>query len=339
MSSLANWLRRDFENTFPRGFQTFDMLENDYRPRVDENTYYRMKQIVDNNGQVKVKTAVKEPGKEWNICVEEYNRDNANAIEQDKSQKKVEALEQGKTDNARTNAETNKTVNPKETEAPTKAEVKEQTVNTAESNAKDTKANATDASSKAENPDSLKRNSKEENRELSNRNESHYDELQTIVDSMERNFENALRRTLGMFEDNYSNRRMRRRDYDRNRHFSRRYYSPFDEIEEIFDTVKRDFDAGFRRDFDSFFNGNRRRIEDRNNRELARRNDSPFDEIEAIFDGMQRDFESRLRRTFGRFDESQRNSIEQDQPNMKAANGQEKNADAQKAEETSKASN
>ena len=50
----------------------------------EEHTFYKMKVLTDHNGHVKTKTMEKEPGKEWQVRVEEYDRKTDKAIEQGK---------------------------------------------------------------------------------------------------------------------------------------------------------------------------------------------------------------------------------------------------------------
>jgi hypothetical protein len=48
----------------------------------EAHTYYKMSVMTNQNGHVKTKTMEKEPGKEWQIKEEEYDRNNDKAIEQ-----------------------------------------------------------------------------------------------------------------------------------------------------------------------------------------------------------------------------------------------------------------
>jgi len=88
IQSISDQIRRDVERTLQRSFQTWDVLEHTLP--IDDNAYYKMKIRVDDNGHVKVKTAQKEPGKDWEVHVEEYNRgkaiadDSRKMLEQDK---------------------------------------------------------------------------------------------------------------------------------------------------------------------------------------------------------------------------------------------------------------
>jgi len=76
MQSIADRIKRDVERSLNRTFNTFDVL--DYTlPTDTENSYYRMKIKTDDNGHVKVKTAEKEPGKDWDVHVEEYDKGRA----------------------------------------------------------------------------------------------------------------------------------------------------------------------------------------------------------------------------------------------------------------------
>jgi len=73
MEHMADRIRRDVETSLNRNFNTWDLL--DYTlPTDTENSYYRMKIRTDDNGHVKVKTAEKEPGKDWDVHIEEYDK-------------------------------------------------------------------------------------------------------------------------------------------------------------------------------------------------------------------------------------------------------------------------
>jgi uncharacterized cupredoxin-like copper-binding protein len=72
MEYIANRIRRDVENDLNRTFNTWDVI--DYTLPTGTDCYYRMKIRTDDNGHVKVKTMEKEPNKDWEIHLEEYDR-------------------------------------------------------------------------------------------------------------------------------------------------------------------------------------------------------------------------------------------------------------------------
>jgi len=66
-------------------------------PKIEdeEHTYYKMKVLTDNNGHVKTKMMEKEPGKEWQVKTEEYDRPWARAIQTEKKEE-VKAIDEKK---------------------------------------------------------------------------------------------------------------------------------------------------------------------------------------------------------------------------------------------------
>jgi len=81
IQSFADSIKRDVESSLRTTFDTFEVLE--HTASLDpENTYYDMKVKVNDNGHVKVKTVHKEPGKDWDVHVEEYHKGKP-AIEED----------------------------------------------------------------------------------------------------------------------------------------------------------------------------------------------------------------------------------------------------------------
>jgi hypothetical protein len=359
--TLAHLLMKDFENTFHRGVKNYNHYYRTHQtPKAEDNGYYRMEYTVNNNGHVQVQTLVKEPGKPWNVLVEEYNKDHASSIEQNKPQKKAEAIGQGKTNNTQSNTEANrvdKTATPKQTEAAPKGtsnpevNTKDSTVKSTETNSmKDKVANVSEATPKTENAQNQKGKpeSNGQSPDLSRRGGSRYDELQTIFEDMERDFESKLKRHFDSMSPNYNNRRMRKDDHehhrDHHRHSPRRYYSPFDEMESMFD---RHFGSNFKRDFDFFdrghHNNSRGRQEARNEREVIRKDDRHFDEFDAIFDSFKKDYEQKFRRRFDEFENTYRRGVgEQNRGGNRRGEpetSQGKGSETQKAQGINKANN
>jgi hypothetical protein len=172
MQSIADHIRRDVEDTLQKSFQTFDVLEHTL-PN-DENAYYKMKIKVDNNGHVKVKTAQKEPGKEWDVHVEEYERGSHSALEQDKTTQANKAREQ---DN--------------KTSHDTQMSLENDNTNT--NNNKSTLANRDANTRSFETPN-------RRGYELSRRGVSFFDGIQTIADRIKQDVEHRLNRTFEMFD-------------------------------------------------------------------------------------------------------------------------------------------
>jgi len=85
MQRIADKIKWDVENQLQEAFKTFEVVE-DLSPSVQDenNVYYRMKIRTDDNGHVKVKTLQKDPGSDWKVNVEEFDRGNK-AIEGGKS--------------------------------------------------------------------------------------------------------------------------------------------------------------------------------------------------------------------------------------------------------------
>lgn len=75
MQKIADKIKRDVENQLNEDFRTFEVIENMTPKMQDEkNMCYRMKIKTDDNGHVKVKTMQKDPGSDWKVEVEEYDR-------------------------------------------------------------------------------------------------------------------------------------------------------------------------------------------------------------------------------------------------------------------------
>jgi len=161
MHFLSNALRRELLNNFNKGLPTFEMIENDKVPEVDENSYCHMKVEVNKDGHVKVKTASKEPGKEWDVKVEEYDKDPSTLIDQDKSQKKP-ALEHSKQEAS----------GKKVADVAKGSEVQKSSMKKGEKGA-----------------------------ELSKTEDPVHSEIQTMFDNIEKDFENSLKRNFGMMGD------------------------------------------------------------------------------------------------------------------------------------------
>jgi len=75
--SLSNRIRNDVESSLDRIFNRWDLVE--YDPiKYDPNTCtYHMKILTDDNGHVRVKTIRKDPGKDWDVHIEEFDRGKA----------------------------------------------------------------------------------------------------------------------------------------------------------------------------------------------------------------------------------------------------------------------
>jgi len=77
MQRIADKIKWDVESQLNEAFRTFDVIE-DLTPKMqdEKNTYCRMRIRTDDNGHVKVKTMQKDPGSDWKVEVEEYDRGN-----------------------------------------------------------------------------------------------------------------------------------------------------------------------------------------------------------------------------------------------------------------------
>lgn len=144
----------------------FEVFNDNELPNVDENTYYEMKVAMNNNGHVKIKTALKEPGKEWNINSKEYQEQSAI----DKSQKKTEALDEAKSEQATTSKATEST--------PEKVVQAE-------------KGEMTSKESKKEKGGSPKKYF------------APFEEIHGLFRNIERDFENSMRKKFDLFDDRY----------------------------------------------------------------------------------------------------------------------------------------
>jgi len=71
MQEFANSIKKDVEEILGTSFDLFELFESTVSLHP-ENTWYRMYIRTNDNGHVKVKTVRKEPGKDWNVHVEEY---------------------------------------------------------------------------------------------------------------------------------------------------------------------------------------------------------------------------------------------------------------------------
>jgi len=76
MQRIADKIKSQVESQLSEDFRTFDVIE-DLQPssiKPDERTSYKMMIKTDDNGHVKVKTMRKDPGSDWKVEVEEYDR-------------------------------------------------------------------------------------------------------------------------------------------------------------------------------------------------------------------------------------------------------------------------
>jgi len=236
MNLLSNALRRELMYNFNRKIPAFDVVDYYQDPRVSDNVSYQMRFEVNDNGNIKIKTVSKEPGKEWNVKVEEYCENKTqqkDSLEQKKSDKNPEAIEQTKIDNMKVNSNTSETT-------------KNEQENVKKDNMKNTPEAETKETTKQENKQEQKPEKSEQSREVSRRQESSFDEIQSIFNSIERDFEDSLRRSFGYFEDRFPPRHQEQME---RRHLTRRYESPFAEMDAIFDSMEREFDYVFGRQF------------------------------------------------------------------------------------------
>ena len=76
MQRIADKIKSDVENQLHEAFRTFEVIEDMTPEKLgnDENAFYRMKIKTDDNGHVKVKTMQKDPGTDWKVEVEEYDK-------------------------------------------------------------------------------------------------------------------------------------------------------------------------------------------------------------------------------------------------------------------------
>jgi len=89
MQRIADEIKWNVENQLQEAFKTFEVTENLTPSTQDEkNAYYRFKIKTDDNGHVRVKTMQKEPGSDWKVQVEEYDRGNK-PIESQKTSKQL----------------------------------------------------------------------------------------------------------------------------------------------------------------------------------------------------------------------------------------------------------
>jgi len=234
--------------SYNRNLRSFDVFEDNRLPNIEENTYYQMKMTMNDNGHVKVKTAMKEPGKEWAIDFQEYHQNKENkSISQDQPQKKVEAIDQAKSEKSEKSENT-----PQQNE--TKSNEK---VEPAKDNMKTVSEEPSKKVEKADNTQESKESSHSKgnnNQQLSRRREDPYDELQTIIDNFERDFENSIRRHFGFYEPRpkesspkVKEQKKERNDNQKQEITTPRYYSPFDEMDAIFQNMERDFGSVFGR--------------------------------------------------------------------------------------------
>jgi len=77
MQKIAEMIKSNVETQLNQSFRTFDVIE-DMTPKMqdDKNMCYRMMIRTDDNGHVKVKTMRKDPGMDWKVEVEEYDKGN-----------------------------------------------------------------------------------------------------------------------------------------------------------------------------------------------------------------------------------------------------------------------
>lgn len=86
---------REFERSFS-DFKEFEDMDKLEPPKLEdeEHTYYKMKVMTNHNGHVKSKSMQKEPGKDWQVHMEEYYQDRNKAIEGDKKKDERKAISQ-----------------------------------------------------------------------------------------------------------------------------------------------------------------------------------------------------------------------------------------------------
>ena len=74
IQSIANNIRKDVEKSLGQTFNTWDVDTTDFSVPEGENVHYRMKVKTDDNGHVRLKTVEKEPGHDYDVHVEEYEK-------------------------------------------------------------------------------------------------------------------------------------------------------------------------------------------------------------------------------------------------------------------------
>jgi len=95
MQEIADHIREDVESRLGMPFTTWNLLDYSF-PIDPEKSYVRMKIKTDDNGHVRVKTAKKEPGKPWDVNIEEYNRgDKGMSIEEGNTESRSRGIGQG----------------------------------------------------------------------------------------------------------------------------------------------------------------------------------------------------------------------------------------------------
>ena len=76
---LSESMTRDFDRYFGirSSFGGWNWFEPEYPFFNSENTSYSVKTVINNNGNITVKTAMKNPESEWETSVKQYSQDNA----------------------------------------------------------------------------------------------------------------------------------------------------------------------------------------------------------------------------------------------------------------------
>ena len=76
MQRIADKIKNNVESQLNEAFRTFEVVEDLSTDKLanDPNSYCRMKIKTDDNGHVKVKTMQKDPGTDWDVEVEEYDK-------------------------------------------------------------------------------------------------------------------------------------------------------------------------------------------------------------------------------------------------------------------------
>jgi len=162
----------DRNRSWSSNFEVF----TDKLPNVDENTYYEMKVAMNNNGHVKVKTALKEPGKEWNINSKEFHQEKP-AIDQ--SQEKTEAIDEAKSEQAMS---------------------------------KENVELGTEKVGQAEKGEVASKESKKEKGELPKKYFAPFEEMHGLFRNIEKDFENSIRKNFDLFDDRYESEAERNKD-------------------------------------------------------------------------------------------------------------------------------
>jgi len=86
IQALADRIKTDVERDLNRTFNVFDVMEHHPILTDPEHTSYFMRVKTDDNGHVRVKTIKKTPDSDWQTHVEEYNRGQPAAVENNQSQ-------------------------------------------------------------------------------------------------------------------------------------------------------------------------------------------------------------------------------------------------------------